>query len=401
LGFEAFRTEMRRLRGDTSLRALGRQLPYDVGMLSRVESGRQPPSANLARALDDHFGTGGRFLGLLMGTAPHSLGFDGWEGFEVMRRINASDIGPGQLEQVERAVFELCCDYPYAAADRLRTDTLDLLRLIARIRDRGKLSLSAHRDLLVSAGWAALLLGCVEYDLGLKPQAEADRVAAMSMGRDTGHGELVAWGHEMAAWFGLNRSRWSDVIDQTEGGRAVTETRSVAVQLWAHQARALARMGDTAGVRRALDAGNALLSSLERPSRPEHHFIIDPDKWDFYAMDAYRIVGDNERAAEHATEVIRAGIRPDGTERWPMRMSEARFTLGVIAARQGDLAGSLHHGRAGVRVARKSIPSLAAAARELGRELHERYPTERGAVTDFWAEVAAIAATGGADGAAR
>jgi hypothetical protein len=115
-------------------------------------------------------------------------------------------------------------------------------------------------------------------------------------------------------------------------------------------------------------------------------------------MDAYRIVGNNERAAEHATEVIRVGTRPDGTERWPMRMSEARFTLGVIAARRGDLDRSLYHGRAGLRSARKSIPSLVTAARELGRELRQHYPTERDLVKDFWEEVAAIEASGGEDG---
>ncbi len=380
--FEAFRAELRRLRGETSLRALGRALPYDSAMLSRVENGRQAPSSNLAKALDDHYGTGGLFLGLLLGNYPRNAGGDPWEAFEVMRRMSASDLGPGQIDQIERAVFELCCDYPSAPADALRTDTVDLLRLMARQRERGRLTLAEHRELLVSAGWAALLVGCVEFDLGMKAQAEASRQAALSMGAETGNGELVAWAHEMASWFALTRSDWSAAVEHAEAGRRATKVKSVAVQLWAHQARALARLGDAGGVRHALDEGHQVLDGLPRPDRPEHHFMIDPDKWDFYAMDAFRIVGDNDLAEGHAAEVIRVGTRPDGSERWPMRMSEARFSLGMISARRGDLDGSLHHGCAGFAFERKSMPSLLASARELQRELQAKFPREA-AVTEY------------------
>ena len=383
MAFESFRAELRRLRGETSLRALGRVLPYDSAMLSRVENGRQPPSANLAKALDGHFGTHGMFLGLVVGTYPQASGTDPWEAFEVMRRISASDMGPGQMDQIERAVFELACDYPYAPADALRTDTVDLLRLIARQREKGKLTLTQHRDLLVSAGWAALLVGCVEYDLGMKAQAEASRVAALSMGTETGNGELVAWAHEMAAWFAVTRSDWSAAIEHAHAGRAASGA-SVAVQLWAHQARALARLGDLTGVRHALDEGHHALGGLPPPGRPEHHFTIDPNKWDFYAMDCYRIVGDNDRAEQHAEVIIATG-----GDRWPMRAAIARFALGMVSARRGDLDGSLHHGRTGFSFERKSLPSLLANAKELHTELQARFPREA-AVTEYKEQIADI-----------
>ena len=49
-------------------------------------------------------------------------------------------------------------------------------------------------------------------------------------------------------------------------------------------------------------------------------------------MDAYRLVGDDELAKRHAQEVIHSGISPDGIELPPMRVAEARLTLGVVAA---------------------------------------------------------------------
>jgi tetratricopeptide (TPR) repeat protein len=391
MGFETFRKEMRQRRGSLSLRALGRELHYDHSMLSRVESGRQAPSPALASALDEHFGTNGMFLGFIQEIYPRVGRLDSWEGFEIMRRINASDIGPGQIEQLERAVYELCCEYPYASTERLRSDTIDVLRLIAQVRERSKLNLLQHRDILVTAGWASLLLGCVEYDLGLRPQAEASRLSALSIGQETAHGELVAWAHEMRCWFALTRSAWQEVIEHAEAGRQSAGSSSVAAQLWAHQARAVARLGDRQELARALERGRNVLAALPRAERPEHHFIIDPDKWDFYAMDAYTIVGATERATQHAQEVIRTSRRPDGTDRWPMRSSNAMFRLGVLATRQGDLDGAIHHARQAFGIERRSLPSLIASARELGRELEAAFPGER-ALTDYRELVAAAQA---------
>ncbi|MET8416209.1 hypothetical protein ABZV41_10800 [Streptomyces sp. NPDC005098] len=42
--------------------------------------------------------------------------------------------------------------------------------------------------------------------------------------------------------------------------------------------------------------------------------------------------------------MIRAGTDFDGSERSPMRMAEARITLGVVAARQGDLDQAVNYG---------------------------------------------------------
>jgi hypothetical protein len=45
--------------------------------------------------------------------------------------------------------------------------------------------------------------------------------------------------------------------------------------------------------------------------------------------------------AQHlAEEVIEATTDFDGQERAPMRMAEARTTLGVVRAREGDLEGA-------------------------------------------------------------
>lgn len=129
-------------------------------------------------------------------------------------------------------------------------------------------------------------------------------------------------------------------------------------------------------VRENLDAGRARLERLPHPSHPEHHFVIDPDKWDFYAMDAYRMIRDDERAATHAHDVIRTSIAPDGTEKSPMRIAEARLTLAVAAARSGELEKAMAIATRALDADRKSLPSLLLVAGELNDELQGHYPNE-------------------------
>ena len=94
-------------------------------------------------------------------------------------------------------------------------------------------------------------------------------------------------------------------------------------------------------------------------------------------------------ASTLAQEVIRTATDFDGTERAPMRIAEARVTLGVVAAREGDLADAIHHGQEALSGQRKSIPSLLMVSRDLTRVLHERYPKE-GATTSYLDQLHAL-----------
>ena len=148
-------------------------------------------------------------------------------------------------------------------------------------------------------------------------------------------------------------------------------------------------MGDLAGVRNALDRGRLLLDRLPKTTRNDNHFAVDPDKWEFYAMDAYRLAGDDDQAAEHAAEVLRKGTAPDERERSPMRMAEARLTTAVVAARKGELEEAVSRGLDALQASRKSLPSLLMVAGELDAELLAPL-AERTAIEDFREAVRAI-----------
>jgi transcriptional regulator with XRE-family HTH domain len=348
---------------------------YNKGYLSRVESGHKAPSEALARACDTALNARGELIAAahldiaaLRDTKPSAT-------TELLRRVQLSDITPGALEALHATVFDLCCQYARRDAHELRTEAHDWLRDITRTL-RQPIGLRQHRELLVAAGWLALLIGCIEYDLGMRAGAEATRAAAAELGNEAGAAEIVGWTHEMSAWFALTQGQYRKVLDATQSGLAIAGNEGVAVQLVGQQAKALGRMGDLAGVRNALDRGRLYLAQVEQPARNDNHFAVDPDKWEFYAMDAYRLAGDDDLALEYATEVLRKGTAHDGTDRSPMRMAEARLTAAVVSSRKGDVEEAVATGMQALRGPRKSLPSLLMLAGELDAELSRRYPEE-------------------------
>ncbi|MEU8424405.1 tetratricopeptide repeat protein [Micromonospora sp. NPDC048835] len=162
--------------------------------------------------------------------------------------------------------------------------------------------------------------------------------------------------------------------------RQAREARGLS--LAAQEAKSLARLGDLRGARVALDRGRRLLDELGAPDRPDNHFEVDPGKWLFYAMDTCRLAEHDTLANHYATEVLRLGAGPDGIERSPMRMAEARLTLAATALRAGELDRAVEQGVGAFAATRRSLPSLLLVAGEVDVELHRRYPHEH-ATADF------------------
>jgi hypothetical protein len=112
------------------------------------------------------------------------------------------------------------------------------------------------------------------------------------------------------------------------------------------------------------------------PENTDNHFVVDPVKFDYYAMACYRDVGEDRLARTLADEVIRAGVDFDGRERAPMRIAEVRVTLGVAAARAGELDEAISQGQRALSSARQSLPHLAMLSQDLAQVLSTRYKGE-------------------------
>lgn len=175
-----------------SLRGAAKELHYDVAYLSRVLSGKQVPSADLIQALNE-------FLGLALAAdtaAPHDDEMDAWE---LVRRVQASDVGPATLDRLEQAFDALARSYPKADPATLLQRVRKHSAYVVKLLD-GKKTLAEHRRLLVIGGWLSLLGATVHIDLKQDDAATARLQTAATLAREAGHPEIEAWCFETDAW---------------------------------------------------------------------------------------------------------------------------------------------------------------------------------------------------------
>ncbi|MBF6170476.1 XRE family transcriptional regulator [Nocardia blacklockiae] len=301
------------------------------------------------------------------------LSSTGMDTLEFIGRLRMSDVSSATLDAIRITAERLCSEYPCTDPHELHAEGTAWLRRITSLLD-GRLTLAQHREVLVLAGWVALLVGCVDYDLGWRTAAEATRRAAVSLGQEAEHAEIIGWGAEMAAWFALTQGNYRGAIEAADAALATTQRLGVGVQLAAQQAKAYARLGDRGRMESALKQGRAILEQLDHPANLDNHFVVDPQKFDFYAMDCCRVAGDDVLAEKYARQVIRNSTGPDGALRKPMRLSEAQLTLAVVAVRGRDLELAVDEGLRAFAGRRRSLPSLLWIAGEAAREMIERFP---------------------------
>lgn len=376
------------------------ELPEDQSLLRRVkswEAGEHEPDSFYRPLIAKTFGTVTAAIWPMSAArqGPRLIEASGLDTLEILTRIRSSSVDSATLESLRVVVDRLCADYPHLPPEQLLTEGRKWLNRITGILEH-RMTLDQHREVLALTGVLAELVGCVEYDTGDRQRAETTRRAALSLGRESGDAEVIGWAWEMRAWFALTVGDLRGVVEAAEAGETEAPGTRASVQLAAQRAKAWARLGDRRQVELALDKGRTQLEKLPYPENLDNHFAVDPAKWDFYGMDCYRLMGaagnpgstENQLATSYAEEIIRTGTDIDGTERSPMRIAEARVTLGVVAARQGDVEGAAEYGRAALAGNRKSLPSLLMVNRELETEVGKFGDTT--AATGYLDELRAI-----------
>ncbi|WP_020380374.1 hypothetical protein [Nocardiopsis potens] len=357
-----------------------RELPDDDTLLTnwkRWESGRVHPDLEYQRVIASMFGTVSAAM-FADPRSPHAVltsavGDADTPG--LLARIRASAVDRATLEAMRLTVDRLCADYPSVPSHQLLIEARGWLGRVGDLLEH-RVTLEQHRELLSISGTLALLVGCLEMDAGASTRAEATRRSALELGTEADDRDVIGWSHEMTAWFALTRGDYAAVLRAVEAGTEAAGNRGVSVQLHAQAAKAWSRIGDRGKVEVSLDRGRRLLEGLPVPDDLDHHFKVDPAKFDYYAMDVYRKVGEDGRADALADEVLSRVTDWSGRVIAPMRAAEANITKGVVAARADDLEGAVTYGQMALEGDRKSLPSLLMVSQELGETLISRYPRE-------------------------
>lgn len=311
---------------------------------------------------------------------------------ELVRRVEASDVGRTTLEALRLGVHGLCRRYTTATPAELLPDIREYRRYIGDLL-QGRATPSQQRELIVTAGLLSLLAACVHEDLGQRRASELCRETARRLGVHAGHAELVAWAYEIAAWQAILDGAHLDAVAACHAGLEHTgAVSSAAAQLTAQEARAWARLGDRARTRTVLERTASVVGRLDRPEWPDHHFVFDPRKLVSYTATTYAWLGDGSDEAEGYARRV---IHDEEESGRPRRVATARIDLAVILAARGDRNEAAHLGRLAVDSGRL-VPSNLWRVTELDRMLaaggsrspdvaafHERYEQVRRTTGDL------------------
>jgi hypothetical protein len=223
--------------------------------------------------------------------------------------------------------------------------------------------------LLVTVGWLSLLASTCHIDLGEASAAAARGHLAWKLADEAGHREIAAWCLETRAWNQLTDGKFAEAAELSRAAQSMAPVGSSAfIQATAQEGRALARIGDRAGSYIALRKVARLVSGLNTPDRPEHHFRYDPAKSDAYVATTLAWLGDP--AAEAYARHVLADLTAAPTTR-PRRIASANLDLGLalIAADKPDEAA---HVALAALESRRLVPSNYWRVHEVVSELADR-----------------------------
>jgi transcriptional regulator with XRE-family HTH domain len=124
------------------------------------------------------------------------LNATGMDTLEIVSRLQSSDVNDATIEGLRITVEKLCSEYAYMSPADLIIEGRQWLRRIVDMQEQ-RLGFRQRRDTLELAGWLALLVGCLEYDLGDRRAAEGTRKMALSLGQEIENSGILGWAHEM------------------------------------------------------------------------------------------------------------------------------------------------------------------------------------------------------------
>lgn len=312
--------------------------------IGNAERGAHPPSLVVRRALDDALERASdiqrdRFLAALaardQGVVPVHGTTPVAESVELLRRTEASELGPGTLEQLQELVEHLGVEYFTVPPAEFRDTVLSWRRYVARLLD-GKLTLRERRDLYSVAGALTGLLA--EVSLALGEKAGPHCATALALAQEAGDARLAGWVRGTQAQIALYTGDPQQAVTYAQAGRGVAPIGSTArFRSCAIEVRAHARHGDLRETQHALSRAERALD-VRWETQTGSFFSFDAPYLSYYAGTAYVWLGKTSDArswAGQAIELCDADPIP-----WPVARTNIRVDLAVALVRAGERDGA-------------------------------------------------------------
>ena len=260
----------------------------------------------------------GKLTGALMATAClHSV--------ELDRSLEVSDVGPGTLEQLDRAVDRFGREYFSRPLPDLLAEVQIWRQYVARLL-QGRHTLAQRRHLYGVAGWLSALLGSMAFDLGHESAARAHRATALHLATEADDGRLTAWVRGSQAAMAIYTGEFPQAVAFAMAGLEATPAEVGAVRLYWQEARGSARMGDAAGFEHAVGRATATFDRLASEPDPGVFSFTAAD-FPYYGATCYVWLDQPRRAMDEAEQAIR--VFDAAPADWPAARVVARLDLAM------------------------------------------------------------------------
>ncbi|MBV9142127.1 MAG: hypothetical protein JO115_14635 [Pseudonocardiales bacterium] len=298
------------------------------------------------------------------------------EALEFTQLTALSAVGQGTLDHLEVVVSDLNRAY--------MKDSPDEQFIVARVYRsrvdeliRGHHTLKELQELYVHAACLSELLAWLAYDLGNFRTAQAYALDSYTYADEAGHGELCGWAAHAMAAIALGSEDPDRAAEAAMHGIAkMSASHPLAVRLYAHAARAYARLGQREPCKALFGEAQQLYARL--PARAPRRFTKDTGFHASYAMAAYPAsaylwLGDFEIARTQGEAALAALESAPPDSRSPYAQAQTRFVLATSLAGLGRPDDAVVLGSQALTSTRMVVP-LVAHVRDLDRALVSRYP---------------------------
>lgn len=275
---------------------------------------------------------------------------------DLLAHIRQTELTEGHLSGIEQSVETLCSAYSTDDPRNLRARTEAVLEEIDELLSR-RLTLNDHQRLLEQAGWLALLMAALSFDLGKTAEAEHARQVGIAVGLDLQSPSILGWAHETAVWMEISHGRWREAIHKADEALQIVgagETTGVAVQITLQRAEAFARLDEAEELQDSLEDARSLLAAHQPPENPKNHFRFDHAKFDVREMRLLLVAGRDDAAEQIALRLQESLSDTEGSPDHPMRLSEVLAGLGLIEARRGNIEQAVDYANQAMNIGRKS-----------------------------------------------
>ncbi|QES57744.1 hypothetical protein DEJ51_29220 [Streptomyces venezuelae] len=285
-------------------------------------------------------------------------------------RVEASNVGPHTMEQLEADLRRIVTTYPNRPVGPLFEE-------VRALRDRvfekleGRQTPSQTRDLYMAAGVFCGVLANASFDLGRYSAAETQARTAHMCGELAGHNGLRVWVRGLQALIAYWDGRPGDAVRLADSGRGlVPEEGTAHVRLASIRARALGQLHQPAAALAALLEADAMRERLGgADDLPGGMMAFPREKQLFYASSTHLWLGGNEHLSDAeaaADEAVALFESAPPEQRRLGEMSLARLDLSLARLGRGDVEGAAHqvhevlqvHARRGTESVRKRLGHL-------------------------------------------